>query len=239
MNMEFNEGAKLEVENYLEEVLKYVNADDVERKDIEKELRSAIYESAEAAARLRGSETVAPEDVKAARADMVTPRETAESLMMAYGGRLKKAGFWSRLVAYIIDSVAICGTILVAAIPLLLLCIPFGAIMDNSEPNPLAVAIFLPIMGLTALFAIVVYFGYYLVLEGRFGYTIGKYLLGLRVLKTDGTKIGYKESLLRNISKYIKNFIIIDTLIMLLFFNKEKQRGFDKIADTIVVHMRA
>jgi uncharacterized RDD family membrane protein YckC len=80
-------------------------------------------------------------------------------------------------------------------------------------------------------------FGYYIVLEGHFGYTIGKYLLGLRVLRTDGTKIGYKEALLRNISKYINNLIIIDALIMLIFFNKEKQRGFDKIANTMVVHV--
>ena len=76
-------------------------------------------------------------------------------------------------------------------------------------------------------------------LEGHFGYTIGKYLLGLRVLRTNGTKIGYKEALLRNLAKYNNYLIVIDTLIMLIFFNKEKQRGSDRIADTMVVYARS
>ncbi len=66
--------------------------------------------------------------------------------------------------------------------------------------------------------------------------TIGKYILGLKVLKESGTKIGYREAILRNIPKYVGNFIIVDALIMLVFFNKDKQRAFDKVADTIVVH---
>jgi hypothetical protein len=32
---------------------------------------------------------------------------------------------------------------------------------------------------------------------------------------------------------------VIDALIMLIFFNKEKQRGFDKIANTMVVHAKS
>jgi uncharacterized RDD family membrane protein YckC len=46
------------------------------------------------------------------------------------------------------------------------------------------------------------------------------------------------ESIIRNIPKVVGNsvFLFIDALLMLLVFNKEKQRGFDKIARTIVVH---
>jgi len=240
--MEFNVDAKQEIENYLNEVVKFINADEKERTNMEKELRSTAYEEAEAAARARGSDTVMPEDVKTARLGMVSPRETAESLMMSYASKLKRAGFWYRLVAYIIDNVAIFGAILILALPLLAICLPLGLFMDNTNGycfHPIALGAFLSLVFITLILALVIYFGYYFFLEGYYGYTIGKYLLGLRVLKTDGTRIGYKESLLRNISKYIKNFIILDTLIMLIFFNQEKQRGFDKIANTMVVHVRA
>ncbi len=46
------------------------------------------------------------------------------------------------------------------------------------------------------------------------------------------------ESIIRNIPKVVGNsvFLVIDVLLMILVFNKEKQRGFDKIARTIVVH---
>ena len=93
------------------------------------------------------------------------------------------------------------------------------------------------LVGTTAFIGLMVYF---IVLEGRFGSTPGKWLLGLRVLKEDGTRIGYVEAIIRNIPKVVGNsvFIVIDALLMLLLFNKEKQRGFDKIARTIVVHKR-
>jgi uncharacterized RDD family membrane protein YckC len=90
-------------------------------------------------------------------------------------------------------------------------------------------------IGLIALGVLISYFA---VLEGRFGRTPGKYLLGLKAIKIDGTPIDYKDALIRNIPKFFGNFIIIDALIMVVFFNKEKQRAFDKVANTIVVHTR-
>jgi uncharacterized RDD family membrane protein YckC len=80
---------------------------------------------------------------------------------------------------------------------------------------------------------------YFIVIEGGFGTTPGKTIMGLRVLREDGTKIGCVESIIRNIPKMVGNsvFLVIDVLLMILLtFNKEKQRGFDKIARTIVVH---
>ena len=104
--------------------------------------------------------------------------------------------------------------------------------------RPLYVVGILIVGTVTALSALLVIIGYYVFLEGHFGCTAGKKIMGLCVLRTDGTKIGYKEAILRNLSKYINNLIVIDTLIMLIFFYKEKQRGLDRMADTIVVHGR-
>jgi uncharacterized RDD family membrane protein YckC len=244
MNMEFNDDAKREIEKNLNEIINNINLAEKDRTDIQKELRSTYYEAAEAAARARGASTVTLDDIKTAKADMCSPQVTAESYMKSYASNLRRAGFWPRLAAYIIDNIVLGVTILILVIPVLLMMVimnvPFKNTHDVSwigSHNPATIALFILVALFTVLSALVVAFGYYIVLEGHFGYTIGKYLLGLRVLRTDGTKIGYKEALLRNISKYINNLIIIDALIMLIFFNKEKQRGFDKIANTMVVHV--
>ncbi len=241
--MEFNEDAKREIEKNLKEIVNNINLDEKDRTDIEKELRSNYYEAAEAAARAKGANTVTIDDVKTARADMCSSKVTAESYMKSYASTLNRAGFWPRLVAYIIDNIVIGVTLLLLVLPMLVLMlilnVPFSDTPASSwEPSPMALAVFIPVALITVVSAIIVALGYYIVLEGHFGFTIGKYLLGLRVLKTDGTRIGYKEAFLRNLSKYINNLIVIDALIMLIFFNKEKQRGFDKIANTMVVHVR-
>ena len=243
--MEFKEDAKREIEKNLKEIINIINLDEKDRTDIEKELRSTYYEAAEAAARSRGSNTVTADDVKTAKSDMCSPKVTAESYMKSYASTLNRAGFWPRLAAYIIDNIVLCVTILILVLPTLLLMVllnvPFSKSSDYSwvgNHSPAVLAVFFSVAFITVVSAAIVAFGYYIVLEGHFGYTLGKYLLGLRVLKTDGTRIGYKEALLRNLSKYINNLIILDALIMLIFFNKEKQRGFDKIANTMVVHVR-
>jgi uncharacterized RDD family membrane protein YckC len=166
--------------------------------------------------------------------------------MKSYASNLKRAGFWSRLVAFIIDNIVLCMLLLIVMTPtlvtLLILKMPFSNAAGNQlwfNSLSLANLVTLVLVGLASILsALIVIFGYYIFLEGHYGYTIGKYILGLRVLKTNGTKIGYKEAILRNISKYINNLIIIDTLIMLIFFYHEKQRGFDRIANTMVVHLR-
>jgi len=243
--MEFNEDAKREIEKNLKDIINNINLDNKDRTDIEKELRSTYYESAEAAARARNSTVVTTGDVNTAKAGLCTPKETAASYMRSYASTLSRAGFWPRLAAFIIDSIILCATIFILTLPMLVLMVilnvPFSKSSDYSwmgQHNPAVLALFFGLALITVVSDIIVGIGYYIVLEGHFGYTVGKYLLGMRVLKTDGTKIGYKESFLRNLPKYINNLIIIDALIMLIFFNKEKQRGFDKVANTMVIHVR-
>lgn len=244
--MEFSDEAKREIEKNLTEIVRNINVDSREREEIVKELRSTYYEAAESEAQARGASKVELADARAARASISSPKETAESFMKSYASNLKRAGFWWRLLAFIIDNIILGLMVLIVIMPtlivLLLLNMPFtNAAGNQAWVNSLTLAnmITLGLVGLASLVsAVIIIFGYYIFLEGHYGYTIGKYLLGLRVLRTNGTKIGYKEAILRNISKYIDNLIIIDTLIMLIFFYNEKQRGFDRIANTMVVHLR-
>ena len=244
--MDFSEDAKREIEKNLGEFVRNINVDNKERAEIVKELRSTYYERAESEARARGADTVSADDVRAAKANVSPPRETADSFMKSYATTLKRAGFWPRLVAFIIDCAVICTLLVAIVSPLLVILALSGMPLEDSPANdawfesqsPLYVIGILIIGAVTALSALVVILGYYVFLEGHFGCTAGKKIMGLWVLRTDGTKIGYKEAILRNLSKYINNLIVIDTLVMLIFFYKEKQRGLDRMADTIVVHGR-
>ena len=240
--MEFAEDAKQEIEKNLKEFLRNTNADDRDRIEIEKELRSTYYEAAESAARSRGAARVTAADVIAAKADMGSPLETAECLTKSYAGTLRRAGFWPRLAAFLIDNIIMVVASLIIMAPMFVVLAALDSPTDSAIPlagSPMPVyTLAFVLMFVTMISVIIIAFGYYIVLEGRYGYTAGKYLLGLKVIRTNGTKIGYKEALLRNLSKYINNLIVIDALIMLIFFSKEKQRGFDRLADTIVVHVR-
>jgi uncharacterized RDD family membrane protein YckC len=73
---------------------------------------------------------------------------------------------------------------------------------------------------------------YFPIAEGRFGQTLGKRLLGLRVLKESGLAIGYKEAFLRRIPFYFR-FAVLDALFVP--FTAKKQRAFDLVARTVVV----
>ena len=245
--MEFSSEAKQEIEKNLDEIVRNINVDNKEREEIVKELRSTYYEAAESEAKARGAGTVELVDARAARASISSPRETADSFMQSYASNLKRAGFWWRLAAFVIDNIILCILVLIVVMPTLIALLLLGMPFTDHGANQLwfnslsvvNIATLVMVGIASAVSALIIVFGYYIFLEGHYGYTIGKYLLGLRVLKTNGTKIGYRESILRNISKYINNLIIIDTLIMLIFFYHEKQRGFDRIANTMVVHLRS
>ncbi len=244
--MEFSEDAKREIEKNLGEVVRRISMDSRERTDIMNELRSTYYEAAEDEARARGSDTVTLADARAAKASISSPRETGDSFMESYAAHLKRAGFWPRLAAFIIDSAILCALVFSLMMPFLAFMLLTGMPTDDAANEAWFYALS-PEMKLLFLVTVVtvlpafliIIFGYYFVIEGHFGRTPGKYVMGLRVLKTDGTRIGYKEAILRNLSKYNNILIVIDVLIMLIFFNREKQRGCDRIADTIVVHTKA
>lgn len=244
--MDFSDEAKREIEKNLGETARNISVDEKERAEIMNELRSTYYEAAKGEARARGSETVTLEDARAAKASISSPRDTADCFMKSYATRLKRAGFWSRLAAFIIDTVILCVLVFLIMAPILAFIVLTGMPTDEAANeawfyalSPALKALFIATVFTVMPAFVIVILGYYFVIEGHFGRTPGKYLLGLRVLKADGTKIGYKEAILRNLSKYNNYLIVFDVLIMLIFFNKEKQRGFDRIANTIVVHSKS
>ncbi|RQG94354.1 RDD family protein [Natrarchaeobius chitinivorans] len=92
---------------------------------------------------------------------------------------------------------------------------------------------------LMSLVILVVTFVYVFLLEGLYGYTPGKYLFGLVVVKSDGSNCTVGASILRNLA------LIVDQLpfayligLVLILITDENQRIGDLIADTVVVKQR-
>jgi uncharacterized RDD family membrane protein YckC len=82
----------------------------------------------------------------------------------------------------------------------------------------------------------IIYFLYFIIMEATTGATLGKMALGLRVVKLDGTPIGWPDSLVRNILR------IIDVLptaylvgAILIWSTSRNQRLGDLAARTLVV----
>jgi uncharacterized RDD family membrane protein YckC len=244
--VEVSDDARKIIEKRINKILKKIEIPEASKNEIKLELISTYTEAAIAKARLRGAVNVEPVDVLAAIEDSEDPEETAAMYMASYVSTLRRAGFWWRLAAYLIDDFVLWVLFFIVTVPtlayLFVLRMPFS---NSAGYQPWfsslisADIVILVWLGLASLLSdLIILFGYYLFMEGHFGYTVGKYLLGLRVLRTNGTKIGYREAILRNIPKYLSFLIIVDVLIMLIFFNREKQRGFDRIANTMVVHIR-
>jgi uncharacterized RDD family membrane protein YckC len=93
----------------------------------------------------------------------------------------------------------------------------------------------LPLFG---LLLVLVFFLYFSILEGRFQSTIGKKLLGLRVVRTDFSKCGYRESVVRNVLRLIWELPIVGLLFMIvdafLVFMRHQRIG-DIAAKTYVL----
>ncbi|MEY7850453.1 RDD family protein [Natrarchaeobius sp. A-rgal3] len=92
------------------------------------------------------------------------------------------------------------------------------------------------VLALVAILGVVVY-GF--LLEGIYGYTPGKYLMGLVVVKSDGSDCTIGASIIRNLALIIDNlpFMYIAG-IALIFITDENQRVGDLVADTVVVKRR-
>jgi uncharacterized RDD family membrane protein YckC len=79
---------------------------------------------------------------------------------------------------------------------------------------------------------------YYIVMEATLGATLGKMALGLRVVKIDGSPIGWSESIIRNLL-HIVDFLFFYLVAAILIWNSPlRQRLGDHAAKTVVVRSR-
>jgi uncharacterized RDD family membrane protein YckC len=82
--------------------------------------------------------------------------------------------------------------------------------------------------------------GYYALLEGLFGATVGKLLAGLRVTDLEGRRIGWQAAILRNLARLLDVLPFLYLLGGILTLSSQRhQRLGDRFAGTIVVRTNA
>jgi len=136
-----------------------------------------------------------------------------------------------RFVAILIDTIiiAIIGGILSA---------PFNAVAGiwNSASGTATFSLAGSIGGLVSLAVFVLYFT---LLEGRYGQTVGKMAVRIKVVReTDGAPIDYSEAAVRTILRFLDLIpYIIPYLLgaILIWSSEEKQRLGDRVAHTVVI----
>ena len=131
---------------------------------------------------------------------------------------MKYVGLGKRLVALLIDGVL-----------LQLVTVLITRLMISSNPevgiNPLAFVL---------IFAINI--GYYVVLEKIQGATLGKQVMGIKVVKTDGSPLDWTAALIRNLLRIVDALPVAYIVGIILINNSPiKQRFGDRIANTVVV----
>jgi uncharacterized RDD family membrane protein YckC len=125
-----------------------------------------------------------------------------------------KAGFWIRVLAFIIDSVILYVINLIV-----------GVVLSPSTTGR---------TGIQTLLGII-YFTYFWSASSLWpGQTVGDKLLNLRVIKTDGADLSIVQALIRYVGLVI-SFIVIFIGVIWVAFDPNKQGWADKIAGTYVV----
>ena len=136
-------------------------------------------------------------------------------------------GFWIRFIASLIDALVLS----VVLWPIFLIRFRYRDIYHNLHkiPSWLLVLYFV---------GIAISYAYSIIMTGKFQATLGKMALGLRVVKTDLTPVGYGTAALREFSKILSALILYIGYIM-AGFDAHKQALHDKIASTYVIKINA
>jgi len=154
------------------------------------------------------------------------------------------AGFVSRFVAFIIDLVVVSilsvGTVWLFTRPLMLIgvdvsqpCGSFGftTLIDDLQLLWCWVAkLSIPVI------TFLIFFGYPIVLWTLTGQTVGKYALGLRIVRKDGQPIKLMNSVRRLIGYYI-SLLFVGIGFLWILVSNQRQGWHDKFASTYVIYV--
>lgn len=140
--------------------------------------------------------------------------------------RPKFAGFWTRFWAYLID------LIIVSSISGILIK-PLFRIVDFPISNP-GFLLFSPYK----VVLLMLFLTYFAVMTKVFSQTVGKMILGIKVIRTDNSNLTWGNILFREvIGRFISKLLTIPYLLVI--FMPKKEALHDLFADTYVIHEQA
>ncbi|WP_432352234.1 RDD family protein [Sporosarcina sp. A2] len=135
----------------------------------------------------------------------------------------KPAGFWIRFWAYLID------IIVVGAISGLLVK-PIFRVLDYPISDP-----FFILYSPYKLIMLALFLAYFLLMTKFFSQTVGKMIMGIRVVKKSGEQLSWTSLLFREvIGRYLSKTLVIPYLLVI--FMPRNEALHDLFADTEVIH---
>ncbi|MDO9513630.1 MAG: RDD family protein [Elusimicrobiota bacterium] len=145
----------------------------------------------------------------------------AENIEQVYG---KPAGFWIRAIALFFDSIilTIAGGVIGGVLGFLL-ALSVGDVGG-----------FMPLFNLVGF---VIGAAYYICMHGSYGQTLGKMLIGIKVIKINDAPLSYGTAFLRYIGR-ILNIITLFIGYIIVAFNRKKRGMHDFIAGTKVIYVK-
>jgi len=141
---------------------------------------------------------------------------------------MKNAGFWPRVGAYLIDSLVI-GLPLGAIVGIFMVTTGLDEI-DEDKLNVLQL-IAQGIGGFVSL-------AYFTLMNGAYGATLGKMALGLKVVRQDGSPIGYGLALARIVLMNVLSSCTCSLFFISVATNEEYRGWHDQICGTRVIYNR-
>ncbi len=147
------------------------------------------------------------------------------------------AGFWIRVVAYLIDAIilGVVATIIQVTLVGSMLTIPRpqpGTVPDISAMGPM-----MGMIGLAYLLNLAISSCYEAFFVAKLGATPGKLVIGARVVCADGTPVSLGRAFGRYFAKILSALILLIGYIM-IGFDSQKRGLHDMICDTRVIKSR-
>lgn len=147
------------------------------------------------------------------------------------GGATTYAGFWRRVVAYVVD-----GLLVGVVMTILVMLFAAGAVGSIAAGSPEAAAAAAGMVGLVNLASIIGMWLYFALMESSATQgTLGKMAVGLLVTDLDGGRIGFGRATGRFFGKILSGLIFAIGFLM-AGFTARKQGLHDMLASTLVVN---
>jgi uncharacterized RDD family membrane protein YckC len=155
----------------------------------------------------------------------------------------KPCGFWARLGAYVIDAIILWGVFYLVwsrfsvsrqwPLP------QWVALSSDQAANDAAARQFLQEWQIWARHAMPIYypifFLYDVIMNGRFGATIGKMAIGARIVLWNGAPIGYSRAALRWVAARVSDFFFFAGYLIIAM-RADKRGLHDLLAGTRVIY---
>ena len=137
----------------------------------------------------------------------------------------RKAGFWIRFWAYIIDVIIVSSLNSIILSPLVFF-----------QDTAILQWEYISVMGILSG---IVYYLYFLFMTKIFSQTLGKMIIGIQVISTQEKQVTWGDLLFREvIGRFLHNvFFILKLLYITVAFTDKKQGIHDMIGSTRVVHI--